>query len=123
MVAHTLPRPRSQFLSREREVEFEDVEEQKVSVAPDSEKVSLFGYMSFSARNLDSSDCHFRYPSMWKPGRAPRPTRRSLAPLIDLRLVLLPVYLLTVILANRAVHSFITEFPCIPYISHTGGPV
>jgi hypothetical protein len=42
MVAHTLPRPRSEY--PQREVQFEDeqeqdVEEQKVSVAPDSDKV------------------------------------------------------------------------------------
>lgn len=117
MVAHSFPRPRSQLPSREREVQFEDLEEQKVSVAPDSEKVSLFGYMSICARDLGSSDCHFRYPSMWKPGRAPRPTRRSL-PLIDSRLVILPVYVLTVILANRAIQSFITGIPL--YTTHWG---
>ena len=40
MVAHTLPRPHSEY--PQREVQFEDeqdVEEQKVSVAPDSDKV------------------------------------------------------------------------------------
>jgi len=42
MVAHTLPRPRSQLPTREREVQFEDVEEQKVSVAPDSEKIPQY---------------------------------------------------------------------------------
>jgi len=39
MVAHTIQRPRSQFLHRE--VQFEDdMEEQKISVAPDSDKVA-----------------------------------------------------------------------------------
>ena len=40
MVAHTLPPPRSEY--PQREVQFEDeqdVEQQKVSVAPDSDKV------------------------------------------------------------------------------------
>jgi hypothetical protein len=59
MVAHTLPgpRPRSQFLPREREVQFEeDTEEQKVSVAPDSDKVGLFGCMEYlSAPHLAHS--------------------------------------------------------------------
>jgi len=45
MVAHTLPGPgpRSQFVPREREVQFEeDTEEQKVSVAPDSDKIPQY---------------------------------------------------------------------------------
>lgn len=41
MVAHTLPA--SVYPQREREVQFEeDVEQQKVSVAPDSDKVKSF---------------------------------------------------------------------------------
>jgi len=45
MVAHTLPRPRSEY--PQREVQFEDeqeqdVEEQKVSVAPDSDKIPQY---------------------------------------------------------------------------------
>jgi len=45
MVAHTIQRPRSQFLHPHKGVQFEDdveVEEQKISVAPDSDKIPQF---------------------------------------------------------------------------------